>query len=276
MFGFVVANREALSQEEFVHYRACYCGLCAALRRRHGELRGLTLTYDLALLPLLLGAVYQPQEKARRSTCIIHPLKKQPQWQNAYTDYAADMNVILAYYKMLDDWQDDRALTALAAAGCLKGCAAKIERSWPRQCQAIRECLAQLSRVEAENSSNPDEAAHCFGVLLGELFWVQEDAFAPTLRRLGYFLGKFIYLQDASLDLHRDLQKERYNPLAFVEQTDHRPLLTALIGQAAAELERLPLARDEHLLKNILYSGVWTKYELAAAQKAKRKEKQGQ
>ena len=39
--------------------------------------------------------------------CPAHPLRRHFYWQTRYTDYAADMNVVLAYYNCRDDWQDD-------------------------------------------------------------------------------------------------------------------------------------------------------------------------
>ena len=41
MFGYLVAATEALSEEEFARYRACYCGLCRSIRERHGQAAGL-------------------------------------------------------------------------------------------------------------------------------------------------------------------------------------------------------------------------------------------
>lgn len=273
MFGFVVADKASLSEQEFLRYRSCYCGLCAAIRRRHGQLCGLTLTYDLTLIPLLLGAVYLPEERQEELACPVHPVKKRQRWTTQFTEYAADMNVLLAYYKLMDDWHDEKDVLRLGAAQCLKNACACIEKNYPRQCAAVRDCLAQLSRLEAQGCADADEAAHWFGVLMGELFWLQEDEYAQTLRRLGYFLGKFIYLQDASVDLYRDLKKERYNPLAFVESTDHRPALQMLLGEATEALEALPLGRDERLLHNILYAGVWCRYEQEQQKRQKREEK---
>jgi hypothetical protein len=37
-------------------------------------------------------------------------------------------------------------------------------------------------------------------------------------------------------------------------------LLSMIIGEATAEFEKLPLVQDAHMLKNILYGGVWQKY----------------
>jgi len=39
-----------------------------------------------------------------------------------------------------------------------------------------------------------------------------------------------------------------------------RPMLTMLLGEASRAFEILPLVQDDHLLKNILYSGIWLKY----------------
>ena len=62
MFGFVVANQQALSPEELQRYRAVYCGLCRALGSRHGATARLTLTYDMTFLILLLNSLYEPEE----------------------------------------------------------------------------------------------------------------------------------------------------------------------------------------------------------------------
>ena len=43
MFGFIVANTDALSEAELARYRGAYCGLCRALQQRHGDLSRLTL-----------------------------------------------------------------------------------------------------------------------------------------------------------------------------------------------------------------------------------------
>jgi hypothetical protein len=82
-------------------------------------------------------------------------------------------------------------------------------------------------------------------------------------------LGKFIYLVDARIDLADDLKAERYNPLTGLANLDLEPVLTMLLADGAAAAEQLPLKTDKHLIFNILYSGVWLKYQ---AWKQKREE----
>lgn len=109
MFGYVVADQGSLNQIQLARYRACYCGLCRAIERRHGQLSRLSLTYDMTFLVLLLDSLYEPQRDDSAARCVAHPVRKQGQRISKYTDYAADMNVALAYYNCLDDWADDRS-----------------------------------------------------------------------------------------------------------------------------------------------------------------------
>ena len=71
---------------------------------------------------------------------------------------------------------------------------------------------------------------------------------------------------DAAVDLPEDAAHGRYNPLAgYAEgksEEELHALLTVLIGEAAEQFERLPLVRDVDLMRNILYSGVWLRYNL--------------
>ena len=45
--------------------------------------------------------------------CKVHPVKKQAMIENEITQYAADMNVLLAYYHMKDDWADEKKVSGL-------------------------------------------------------------------------------------------------------------------------------------------------------------------
>ena len=54
MFGYLVAAPELMTEPQLGRYRAAYCGLCRSLRARHGQISGLTLTYDMTFLVLFL------------------------------------------------------------------------------------------------------------------------------------------------------------------------------------------------------------------------------
>ena len=264
MFGFVTANATELTKAQQDRYGSIYCGICRQIRMESGQIARLSLSYDMAFLALLLMSLYEPEEASGKNGCLMHPLKRRPWVDNACIRYCADMNVALAYYNCLDDWQDDGKYSAKLLAGNLAQHLPRIENRWPRQCAAIRSCMETLSRLEQENCSNPDEPAGVFGALMAELLVWREDMWAPTLRQMGDALGRFIYLMDAAMDYSRDFRKKKYNPYIAME-TGKDPArweeyLVLTMGRCTHYYEKLPLVQDKKLLDNILYSGVWVRY----------------
>lgn len=267
MFGYVLANSASLDKDQVARYRACYCGLCRTIRSRHGQLCRLSLTYDMTFLILLLDSLYEPETENGKNRCMVHPVNRQLWRCSQWTDYAADMNVALAYYNCLDDWQDDRNVPKYAYAQTLRPAYRRIQKQWPEQCALIEQCLAELTELEGAKSADLDGAAHCFGRLMAGLFHVKDDFWSDTLGRVGDTLGQFIYVMDAAMDEEEDAKKGRYNPIsAFRKQYgdfDVIQALTILMGDCTMAFETLPLEQDLDLLRNILYSGVWTRWAAA-------------
>lgn len=264
MFGYVGVNQKELTDAQRDRYGSVYCGICRNIRERCSNTAALSLSYDMAFLSLLLMSLYEPEEQLNPNACLLHPIKKRPWVDNECVRYASDMNVALAYYNCLDDWQDDGKLSAKIAARELGRHCPDIETRYPRQCAAIRDCIRRLGELEQSNCANPDEPANCFGQLMGELFVLKEDMWSPHLRQMGMALGRFIYLLDAAVDYRRDQRKGKYNPWLArgVEENWDRweEYLVLEMGRCADAYERLPLVQDKKLLDNILYSGVWVNY----------------
>ena len=265
MFGYVTANARDLDKAQKQRYGSVYCGICRQIRERSSQTARLSLSYDMAFLALLLMSLYEPEETGGDRACLLHPLAKRPWVDNLYIQYAADMNVALAYYKALDDVQDDGSKAAKLAASVLEKSLPEIESRYPRQCKAMADCIARLSRLEKENCQNPDLPAACFGQLMGELLVYEEDLWSPTLRQMGISLGRFIYLLDAAVDYRKDKKEGKYNPYiamgAEEDWTRWEEYLVLAMGKCTEAYERLPLVQDKDLLDNILYSGVWVSYK---------------
>lgn len=269
MFGYVVVNTDRATIKEREQFKACYCGLCKALGARHGIISRFTLTYDMTFLVLFLSSLYKTDNKIYTERCPIHPIHPHEYWQNEITDYAADMNVLLAYYNFLDDWTDDRNVLSLSAAKLLEQEYKRITEQYPKQSTAVGKCLAELSEIEKSGELNPDAPANCFGKLMGEIFVFREDEYAEKLREFGRSLGKFIYIMDACLDLKSDIKNQRYNPMIMSSSENFRDILNLLMADCTGNYKQLPIEKDKKLIENILYSGVWSKYE---AEKKKTKE----
>ena len=271
MFGFVTASYKELNKNQQSRYNAVYCGICRQIRLRASQTARLALSYDMAFLALLLMSLYEPEETSGSRACALHPVHPRPWVDNEYIQYAADMNVALAYYKAQDDWQDDQSLLARLKTGMFSKNYGEIEVRYPRQCNAIADCIARINALEKENCSNPDLPAGAFGELMGEILVYREDLWAPTLRAMGMALGRFIYLGDAAVDYRRDKRKGKYNPYLAMETGEDWPrweeYLVLAMGRCTAEFEKLPLVQDKPVLDNILYSGVWSNF--------RRKKKEG-
>lgn len=279
MFGYVVVNRETLSPENEARFRAYYCGLCKALRKRHGLTGALTLSNDMTFLSIVLSALYEPEEQSGREICVNHPFKKHDWILSEAADYAADMNIMLAYHLCMDAWRDEKKPLSLAEAGLIKKGYEKVVKLYPEKCEFVGDMIRALSDIEAKGPDGDiDKPTNLTGELIGEIFAYKDDEWKKPLTRMGAALGRFIYIMDAYDDLPRDLKKKCYNPLkpiANVEDFEDRCLdmLTMHIAECTAEFEDLPIIKDSGIIRNILYSGVWSKYAYIQSRKEKDKKK---
>ena len=276
MFGYVTINKDALSQEEYDRFRAHYCGLCHVLCARYGQIGRATLSYDMTFLSILLSSLYEPTEISGEERCATHPAKPHAYVVSDAAEYAADMNIILAYHVALDHLHDDKSPAAYAQVRMLKNPYARVKTLYPEKCAAIESCIAQISFMEKHPDCGIDGPANETGKILGLIYARYDDMWAPTLKLLGEALGRFIYVMDAYDDLAADIKKNRFNPLIAWQTHDNfeefcHQILTMHIAECAAEFERLPLINDAQILKCVIYSGVWSRY--AYLQKRKEENK---
>ena len=264
MFGFVLTDPKALSEEEQYRYQGMYCGICRRIGTDHDKGCTVGISYDMAFLHMLLASLYEPPEERNSTRCVLHPVHGRPTVISDVTGYCADMNVALAYYNCLDKWRDDRHVAGWAGSKVFGRHWQDIAARWPRQCAAITGRIDELSRYEAENCPNPDLPANCFGRLMAELLVYREDLWAPHLREMGMGLGRFIYLADAAVDYEKDREKGSYNPWiamgSAMDPEGWKDHLTMAMARCTDAYEMLPLVQDKSILDRILYDGVWTVY----------------
>lgn len=281
MFGYVVANKEIMTPDQLGRYKACYCGLCRSLRLCCSSLSRMTLNYDMTFLILFLSSMYEPEEQSGQERCVMHPLHLHDFCSSDVSDYAADMNLALAYLNMLDDWKDDRNALRLLGSGVFSREYSRVRQKHADKCAFIEERLRELDEIEKAGETDPDVGAHCFGRIMGEVFSYQPDSvWGGDIRLFGQALGEFVYIMDAVCDLDRDMARGRYNPLLSLREAgrtddDLRYVLTMLIGECAERFERLPIVRDADIIRNVLYSGVWLRYNAMMEKKNGRTEKKG-
>ena len=149
----------------------------------------------------------------------------------------------------------------------------KLDQKYPDKSRRIQKLLSELSEMEKSGEKDIDKMAGCFGKIMEEIFAWKQDVWEDTLRRMGFFLGKFIYLLDAYEDVYEDRGKGRYNPFTvkcddpdFEEEV--RTILTMMMAECSREFEKLPILDNVEILRNIIYSGVWYRYEAVNQKRA--------
>ncbi len=276
MFGYIIVNKQEMKFRDFELYQSYYCGFCRKLKEKYGIRGQLTLSYDMTFLILLLSGLYEAQETAGSCKCVAHPFDRHSTRSNQFTEYAADMNVILTYYHCMDDWEDEKKLLKRGYAGVLKSAFQKAESLYPEKAKRIKRELVQLKKYERDRERNLDMPAGCFGNIMAEIFAYRNDEWQEELQKMGFYLGKFIYLMDAYEDIEKDEKNGCYNPFAFSYKEEGfeeevRRILRMMMAECSKSFEKLPILEYTEILRNILYSGVWCRFEYV---RGKRKEQQ--
>lgn len=299
MFGYVVVNERELKGKDMLRYQSYYCGLCRSLKNRYRMLGQMTLSYDTTFLVILLTGLYEPESQEFLSRCVLHPIHKRTCITNIYSEYAADMNVMLSYYKCLDDWEDENKILKGLFSILLKGKNKQIQKQYEEKAAIVYEQLKLLhqyekkdvrkSGIDAELLAEKDElekalysmdtAAGYFGEIMKTLFVYKRDEWTDTLSRLGFYFGKFLYLMDAYDDMERDQLSGSYNPvlryyqcfekitsqsktIKYVAEFEERMsrMLKQMMAECARAFEHLPIIHEAEILRNIIYSGVWSRF----------------
>lgn len=272
MFGYVTVNKDELKIKEYRVYQSYYCGLCSALYKRHGITGQITLNFDMVFLGMLLCGLYEPKTEKMEKRCPVHPMEKHLICKNEIMDYAADMTILLSYHNLEDGWQDEHSIVKKTGAGILHGKYKRVAAAYPKQTAAVVQYMKELNELQDRNTEDIDKIAGLTGSMMGAIFCYKEDEWTDLLSKTGFYLGKFIYLLDAYDDLESDIKKNQYNVWKhtmkdpdFEINVEH--ILDMMMAACCKEFEKLPILQDIGILRNILYAGVFTKYNLRVQSK---------
>lgn len=262
MFGYVTPHRCELKVGELTQYQGWYCGLCKAIRQSYGQIPRLVLDYDCAFLALLLQGVKGPADPMVHGRCGYKPFaKKAPVAQlSGALEYAADCNVLLYYYKLEDDWRDEKKAVALGGKVLLRHAVKRAAAKQPEAAANILSGLGALSTLERAHTTEIDRVADAFGGILREIvchYPTLNASDREVLSWLSYHLGRWIYLMDAWEDRQKDEKKGAYNP--FVCSGADKAHASFLLYAALSEMEKaydlLDIKANKGLLDNILFLG---------------------
>lgn len=267
MFGYIMPAKPELKVKEYESYRAMYCGLCMQLKEEYGLVSRFFLNYDLVLVALLADGLSGEAGKPCLKRCMANPRKRCMQTATDGLRLAATAQVLLCWYKLSDNVQDESFFKKLAAKGgqlLLKGAYRRAAEKAPE----LDECLAQQMQrqvqLEESGCTSADEAAEPTGFMTAAILskCIVKPAQQHIIERLGLFLGKIIYWLDAAEDYEKDKQQNRYNVFLRKGLTKEETVLQTqqLCRMATGEIARcyhlLDFELNRPILENIIFLGL--------------------
>lgn len=264
MFGYVLADRRNLTKEENETYGAYYCGLCASLAKLSAPAR-LTLNFDLAFLSLFLTSYFNGENSAASARCALHPLSAKKRIVNEFSDYAAQMSILLSYFKLEDDLRDENSLSARAGMRIAEKHFAEVCKAFPQKAEEMKAAMDALRALEDAGSHDFEACAAQSGRLLACVF----DRYGNDglLRAFGYSLGRAIYVLDACVDAKSDIKNERFNPMVEIPSKEFQQILTVMLTETTNIYDKMNITLNKGIIENILYCGIWTKFSLRFKEK---------
>ena len=268
MFGYIRACKPEMRIKEHELYKAVYCSLCKEMGKTYGIFSRFTLSYDFTFYALLNMSLNSNVCDIERKACACNPLKK-CQYLSDRTDtkMPAAASMILCYFKLMDNIKDEKGFKRLKyrlAKPFIASAYKKASRLYPELDGIARDYIESQNHIEQANCNNIDMAAEPTAKCLAEMFKMLSDDEMQKrcLDRVGYSVGRYIYILDAAVDLEEDLKLGRYNPLKDLKLKGEfskefiAGQLNICVGEAAKAYELLDIKKFKNILDNLIYLGL--------------------
>ncbi|MBQ8604140.1 MAG: hypothetical protein IJ410_04775 [Oscillospiraceae bacterium] len=269
MLGNVKPYLPQLSEEDRARYNGFYCGLCKTLGRDHGLFSRFMLNYDMAFVAMLYDELHGESYNVKRTGCFANPFKKKDILiPTGGTAFAADVLVMLAYFKLKDNIADENILKK---AGCVALCPYFYlkYRHRAKKHPQLAEILAKESRAQllAEKSgSDIDRLALPTANMVKAIM----HRAAPKEKKMdagqfGFMLGRVIYLIDALCDRKDDEKENKFNIFNIKKLTDEEAKAECFmaLGEMAHWYRKLNITEYKAITDNIIYLSLARKIKFA-------------
>lgn len=283
MFGYISPLKNDLKIREYNYFKSYYCGLCYCIKENFGNIPRLTLSYDLTFIGFLLDGLNDVPLTNKSVRCIKHPRKDILIYSKTEAlEYVATLSIILSNIKLEDNISDENSLKSKIYSLVLSPNNKKIKDKYINIQNIIQNYINQLSTLEKTKDFNSlDEICHPFSHIMGMIlkmfpskFEGDSDLIRDYLYKMGYFIGKWIYLVDALDDLESDMLKNQFNPYNVLYNKDnlnYKELINKIIFDAEFNilnavsscsdyLGKISFKKHKEILKNIIDLGMINKY----------------
>lgn len=265
MFGYIKPYKPEMRIKEYELYRSFYCTMCKKLGQSYGVFARFTLNYEFVFLALLHSALNSNDCPTVQKHCPFNPAKKCNYCKNIGEefDFSSAAAIMLLYYKLLDNLRDEKGINRLKylpMKPLFYSSYKKARAKYPQLDKLFEQYDAAQQAVEAAGTTDIDAAAEPTAKMLGQLFSLcsADAAQQRVLDRLGYCMGRYIYILDAAADIERDKKSGAYNPIKDREDAlllAERQLYFS-VNEAENAFELLNVCKFKNILGNIITLGL--------------------
>lgn len=265
MFGYVKAYKPELKIKHYEQYKGVYCSLCRTLRKRYGLVSALTLSYDFTFFAMMRLCTGDSDFRFEQKRCPFNPTKKCNfcKGKNSELEYTADIAMITVYYKILDNIKDGGFLKKLLMYLILPIFSLyhkKAVKFCPEGDKIVANAMKKQSETESTGTGDIDIAADPTAQAMGELLSIGIcGSDERVFKRIGYLVGRWVYITDALDDIEKDKKSGNYNPLLISEKSadDTEETLNMTAAEIANAYELLNVQRFADVISNIVYDGLY-------------------
>ncbi len=273
MFGYVTVFKPELKVKEFEIYNAVYCSLCRKMGKTYGPLSKLCLNYDLVFLALLQASLQDGCDGFEQKMCRANPFKKCTYCKNDhdFVDFAAAVCVALSHLKLSDNVADGgifgsltfKILRLFSANWCKKA-----YKNYPELKGILSEYQDNQTKAESLSNCSLDMACEPTAKALSRIFSMisPDEKHRFVLERMGYCVGKWIYLCDVADDIEKDIKRGNFNPIipelkGNIEPKKYAeqrlvPIMNTCFVECGKYFELLPIKKHKAIVDNIIYDGL--------------------
>lgn len=270
MLGYIRIAKPELKVKEYEMYKAVYCSLCKTLGKYYGFISRFTLSYDFTFLALLNMSFTDGCDMLERKRCAFNPLKKCNYCKNdRKLKMPSAAAMIMIYYRLLDNISDEKGFKKLGyifIKPFFINAHRKAADEFPEIEKIIADYIKQQTELEKNNCNELDRAADPTAKALAQLLMLcsEDKTQKRVLERIGYCMGRYIYLLDAACDLDEDIKNGSYNVLSYGIDGDVKeyakkrvvPQLYFCANEAGKAFELLEIKKYRSILGNIIYLGL--------------------
>jgi len=243
MFGLL--KKKNLSQEEYIEFRKNYCGICKTIGKLYGQKERLFLNHDIVFLSELLKSITNPKDELlnlKTNSCF--DLQKDDYSIPLYMNYSASINILLGYYKILDNLQDSKYKINIWQL--IKSVETKKFRKAEKFLFENKIPTDLIGNLIKEQFTRESKNVSCYtfqetflyyaeltGKITGEVFKhgariIDQPNNADILYEIGKKFGEIVYLIDAIEDFNYDCRTNKFNIFLLTNSSATREIDNSL------------------------------------------------